>query len=218
MSGPVHGARAEDPSGTAAAVGPRLRAARSARRLSLEEVARTAGVTKGYLSKLERGQVGASVAVLVRLCEALDVAPGTLFEPAAPGEVLRAGDYPPLDFGGTGLREHLLTPRGEARLAVILSDIDADGGGGDEPYALPADVEVALVLEGSLELRFPDSGGPVRLGAGDVLTFDPGERHTFTAGPDGARVLWVITPGMLTTRSASGSPVDLRQRRHPRPG
>lgn len=186
-----------------AAIGQRLRAARNARRLSIDEVATAAGVTKGFLSRLERDRVNASVAVLVRICGVLDLAVGSLFEPAPAGEVLRQADYPPIVFGGSGLQEYLLTPRGEQRLAVILSEIEPGGGGGAEPYALPADVEFCFVLAGTIELTFAAVADPVVLGAGDTLTFDPGERHTFTAGPDGGRILWALSPGMLTPRSPS---------------
>jgi len=183
-------------------VGARLRAARHARRLSMEEVATAAGVTKGFLSRLERDRAGASVAVLVRLCGVLDLAVGSLFEPAPAGQVLRRADYPPISFGGSGLREFLLTPRGEQRLAAILSEVAAGGGGGEEPYGLPADVEFSLVLSGTLELTFAGEQEAVVLAAGDTFTFDPGEPHTFRAGPEGARVLWVLSPGLLVRRDA----------------
>lgn len=192
-------------------IGHRLRAARVAQRLSLEEVARTAGVTKGFVSRLERDQAKASVAVLMRVCDALALPVASLFEPAPAGEVLRAGSYPPISFGGDGLAEHLLTPRGEQRVAAILSEIEPGGGGGSEAYALPADVEFCLVLAGSIQLVFPTRSEEFVLGQGDTLTFDPQELHTFTAGGDGARVLWVVSPGLLTSRGASAAPVDLRR-------
>ncbi|PRY14626.1 helix-turn-helix domain-containing protein [Kineococcus rhizosphaerae] len=205
----THPVPAAGPEGSPA-IGGRLRAARTARRMSIEEVATAAGVTKGFLSRLERDRAGVSVAALVRICGVLDLAVGSLFEPAPAGEVLRAADYPPISFGGHGLREFLLTPRGEQRLATILSEIEPGGGGGAEAYALPADVEFCLVLAGGVELTFPGGPAPVVLEAGDALTFDPGEPHTFTAGPDGARVLWVIAPGLLAARSSDAQVVLVR--------
>ncbi|NYD24957.1 quercetin dioxygenase-like cupin family protein [Kineococcus aurantiacus] len=160
-------------------------------------MATAAAVTKGFLSRLERDQANASVAVLVRICEVLELPVGALFEPAPAGQVLRRVDYPLIGFGGHGLREHLLTPRGEQRMAAILSEIEPGGGGGAEPYALPADVEFCFVLSGSLELLFASAGEPVTLEEGDTFTFDPGALHTFNAGRRGARVLWVISPGLL---------------------
>ena len=145
----------------------------------------------------KRDQASASVAVLVRICEVLDLTVGSLFEPAAAGQVLRRGDYPPIGFGGTGLREYLLTPRGERRLSAILSELEPGGGSGDEAYRLPGDVEFALVLSGEVVLEFQDpTTGTVRLAAGDTYTFDPGEPHTFRTEEVAATVLWVISPGL----------------------
>ncbi|WP_308469994.1 helix-turn-helix domain-containing protein [Kineococcus rubinsiae] len=180
-------------------IGARLRSARLAQRRTMAEVAAASGLTKGFLSRLERDQANASVAALVRLCAALDLPVGSLFEPAPAGEVVLAGEYPPIAFGGHGLREFLLTPRGERRLAAIVSEAGPGGGSGDEPYGLPADVEFVLVLAGAVHLRFPAPDGSeaaVDLAEGDAFTFPPSAPHTFTAGPDGARVLWVISPAL----------------------
>src|SRR6266700_3497386 len=78
--------------------------ARLAARKSMAEVASEAGLTKGFLSKLERDLANVSVASLMRLCDALGISVGTLFEPSK-GEVVRAADRPPINFGGTaGMR------------------------------------------------------------------------------------------------------------------
>ena len=176
-------------------IGAQLRAARLAARKSMAEVAEQAGLTKGFLSKLERDLANVSVASLMRLCEALDISVGSLFS-APKGEVVRAGQYPPINFGGTGIREYLLTPSGEKRVQAILSEIEPGGGSGDELYALPADVEFLLVLAG--ELRIVVAGEELMLAAGDAFTFASGIAHSFgvraAAGP--ARVLWVISPAL----------------------
>src|SRR5215831_10718349 len=123
-------------------IGAQLRAARLAARMSMAEVAEQAGLTKGFVSKLERDLANVSVASLIRLCDALGISVGSLF--AAPtGEVIRHGAYPPINFGGQKMAEYLLTPSGERRMQALLSDIEPGGGSGDDPYALPADVEFA---------------------------------------------------------------------------
>src|SRR6202161_4262108 len=153
-----------------ARVGAQLRAARLASRRSMAEVAEQAGLTKGFLSKLERDLANVSVASLIRLCAALDVSVGSLFQ-ASKGEVVRRGAYPPINFGGTGVREYLLTPSAEKRMQAILSDIEPGGGSGEEPYALPADVEFVFLLTGQLQLTV--SGEQVTLQQGDAFTFPP---------------------------------------------
>ncbi len=183
-------------------VGSRLRAARLAQRLSLEDVASRSGVTKGFLSRLERDRATASVAALVRVCDALGLAVGSLFADGGPGAVVRADAYPPITFGGSGMREFLLTPRGERRLQAILSVVEPGGGSGAEPYTLTPDVELAFVVEGTV--RVDVDGDPVELSAGDALTFDPGRPHCFEAvGESPARVLWVLSPGLGETERRS---------------
>ena len=185
-------------------IGGRLKAARQARRLTLTDVAEASGLTKGFLSKLERDQASASVAALVRVCAALEISPGSLFGPTPAGEVVRAGEYPPIAFGGTGLREYLLSPAGERRLQAILSEISPGGGSGDETYSLPADVEFVLVLEGELEVT--TAGQATVLRSGDALTFPPAVQHGFRSlRADGlTRVLWVFTPAL--SERTSGQP------------
>ncbi|MFC9461440.1 helix-turn-helix domain-containing protein [Streptomyces sp. NPDC056983] len=60
--------------------GPRLREMRQDRGLTLAAVAESAGVTKGFLSLAERGKTQVSVPNLLRICEVLDVQPGSLFD------------------------------------------------------------------------------------------------------------------------------------------
>ena len=72
---------------TQLAIAARLKAARSAKRMTLDELAAASGVTKGYLSKVERGQSNASVAALIRICESLDLHVGSLFDETPVGEV-----------------------------------------------------------------------------------------------------------------------------------
>jgi transcriptional regulator with XRE-family HTH domain len=178
-----------------ARIGPQLRAARLAARMTTAEVAQKNGLTKGFVSKIERDLANVSVASLMRLCEALGISVGTLFR-ADRGEVVRTGAYPPINFGGSRMREYLLTPAGEKRVQAILSDIEPGGGSGAEPYSLPADVEFVFVLAGQLHIGV--GGEQVVLEAGDAFTFPGSAEHTFRVLPGAgrARVLWVFMPAL----------------------
>src|SRR6516164_4638119 len=183
----------EIPDGTR--IGAQLKAARLAARMSIAEVAEQAGLTKGFVSKLERDLANVSVASLIRLCDALGVSIGSLFQ-APKGEVVRHDARPPINFGGQKMAEYLLTPSGEKRVQAILSDIEPGGGSGKEPYSLPADVEFVFILAG--QLRVTVAGEEVTLEEGDALTFTADMAHTFLAPPRGgrARVLWVLSPAL----------------------
>ena len=181
-----------------ARVGAQLRAARLAARKSMAEVAEEAGLTKGFLSKLERDLANVSVASLIRLCDALGVSVGSLFQPSK-GEVVRAGERPTISFGGKGMSEYLLTPAHERRMQAILSDIAPGGGSGDEQYALPADVELVFIMAGRLEITIDEEA--VVLEEGDAFTFTANARHAFRACAESGpiRVLWVVSPALPDT-------------------
>jgi transcriptional regulator with XRE-family HTH domain len=133
-------------------LGDRLRHAREARRLTLEDVAAEASLTKGYISKVERNQATPSVAVLLKICGTLGLSIGDLFDPQAGQDLIRLKDRIPINFGGAGLVEALLTPTHERRLQVIHSTITPGGGSGQELYSLPSDVEFAYVVAGRVRL------------------------------------------------------------------
>ncbi len=69
-------ARPHDPA--EALIGARLRAARQTAGLTLAAVAEEAGLTKGFLSRLERDDVSPSVASLVTVCGILGIGVGQL--------------------------------------------------------------------------------------------------------------------------------------------
>src|SRR5918998_6966924 len=158
-----------------ALVGARLRAARQAAGLTLAAVAAEAGLTKGFLSRLERDEVSPSVASLVTVCGVLGIGVGQLFEPPATS-LVRAAEAPPINFGGRGLREVLLTAGTQRDLQVIRSVVQPGDGGGEELYALACQVEFVHVLRGRLQLRLP--GESVVLHEGDAFTMPGATPHT----------------------------------------
>ena len=163
-----------------ARIGAQLKAARLAARMSMAEVAEQAGLTKGFVSKLERDLANVSVASLIRLCDALGVSVGSLFQ-APKGQVVRRDARPPINFGGRKMTEYLVTPSGEKRVQAILSDIEPGGGSGNEPYSLPADVEFVFILAGQLHVTV--AGEQITLEQGDAFTFPANLEHTFKAPP-----------------------------------
>ena len=175
-----------------ARVGARLRAARQAAGLTLTAVAAQAGLTKGFLSRLERDEVSPSVASLVTVCGVLGIGVGQLFEPPATS-LVRAAEAPPIDFGGQGVREVLLTAGVQRELQVIRSVIEPGGGGGDELYALACEVGFVHVLRGRLRLLLP--GEVVDLDEGDAFTMPGATPHTWlNASTSTCEVLWALTP------------------------
>ena len=132
-------------------IGAKLRAARKLRSLTLDQVASAAGLTKGFVSRLERDDVSPSVASLVAVCDVLGLRVGELFDPPVTS-VLRKGEGRLINFGGEGAVERLVTPGTQSALEVIHSVIEPGGNGGAELYALTSDVECAYVLSGTVEV------------------------------------------------------------------
>jgi transcriptional regulator with XRE-family HTH domain len=176
-------------------IGARLRDARKREGMSLTELASRTGLTKGFLSQVERDLTSPSVGSLIRLCDALGIPAGDLLD-GTQGPLVRAADRAPVRFGGEGVSEFRLTPAGERRLLVLQSEVAPGGGSGDEPYGLPTDAEFVHVLDGSLDIEVAGTG--YRLVAGDSLTLDASAAHRWS-NPSRvypARVLWVLSPAL----------------------
>jgi transcriptional regulator with XRE-family HTH domain len=174
-------------------IGARLRATRRERGLTLGQVAAAAGLTEGFVSKLERDQVSPSVASLVAVCEAIGLRVGELFEPPT-SAIVRAGEGALINFGGNNAREYLLTPGSQSNLEVLHSIVEPLGSAGDELYALDTETEFLFVLVGEFEVTLgPESP---RLRAGDAMTFRGREPHTWRnpSASEPAEVLWVLSP------------------------
>ncbi len=181
-----------EPSSERAAIGKRLRAARLAQRITLEEVSGATGLSKGFISRVERDLTSLSVASLVSYCEVLSLPIGSLFE-SSDAHLVRAGTGPHINLGGTGADERLLTPRDEGRLQLVRSIYEPGGDGGAELYTVNAEIETVHILSGSITVRFADR--QVELEAGDALTFSAKEPHSWHAhDTTGAEVLWVLAP------------------------
>lgn len=92
------------------AIGGSLRRARTSRRRTLRDVSRTARVSLGYLSEVERGRKEPSSELLASICDALDLAlPELLADAAAELADAMARDAAlpfrrPIGLGHTDLR------------------------------------------------------------------------------------------------------------------
>ena len=181
-----------EPSNVPVAIGSRIRAARQSQRLTIEQVADATGLTKGFLSRVERDLTSPSVASLVTLCQVLSVSIGELF--AAPETHLtRREDAPRISLGGQGIVERLLTARSERRLQILQASIEPRGRGESELYAVDCDVDVLHVVKGRIKLILTNE--EYELEEGDTLSFPGREPHTWVNPTDEpVEVLWILVP------------------------
>jgi transcriptional regulator with XRE-family HTH domain len=181
-------------------VGPRLREARKERRMTLADVATSAGLTPSFLSLAERGKTRVSVPALLRLCAALEIPIGSLFDFPA-DTLVPSGGGGRLEMGGAGITEYILTPADETGF-VVMQTILQPGGGSGGAYTLDAQTVFVFVVKGELSLAV--GGRSASLVAGDSMTFSARTPHEWT-NPSAreTEVLWTIAPALALNRVAT---------------
>lgn len=181
------------PTADGARLGARLRAARKAHGYTLDQLAKAAGLTKGFLSRVERDETSLSVASLITICEVISINPGSLFS-APDVELVRRDSAPAINLGGTGVAEKLMTPRGQPRVQVVHTTAEPGATGGPDLYTINCEIEVVYVIKGTVDLVFADRRE--RLTVGDALTLRGGEPHTWEnpSTSRGAEIVWVLSP------------------------
>lgn len=181
-------ARSETPK-----VGARVRSLRRERGLTIEQLAAATGLTKGFISQLERDRTAPSLASIARICEALGVRLSHIFEGEPAPALVRRHERPRVDRPLLS-QSHLLSSRDEERFQAIESEIAPGAGAGDELDSLPGEMEFVYVLAGSLELQVGDETHVLE--EGDALTYPLSKPHTWRNGSktEPARVLWVSVP------------------------
>ncbi|MCS4275621.1 MULTISPECIES: helix-turn-helix domain-containing protein [Mycetocola] len=190
------------PDPTRTAIGHRLRAARQAQLLTIEQLAETTGLSKGFISRVERNQTSPSVSTLVALCDVLNVAVGDLFK-RSEQLVVRGADAPRITLGGEGMLELLVSPRTEKRVQVVRTIVDPGGHSGEAPYSVSAELDLVYLVRGRIEMSFADAVW--ELGAGDSLTLDGREPHSWKVlGDESAELLWVMVPATWNGNPTSG--------------
>ncbi len=174
-------------------VGARVRSLRRERGLTIEQLAAATGLTKGFISQLERDTTTPSLSSLARICDALGVRLSHIFEHDPEPALVRKGERP-VAGGRFPTHNYLLSSREEPRFQAIESEIAPGAGAGDELNSLPGEVEFVYVLEGSLELRVSDESHVLE--AGDAITYRLSKPHTWrnASATQPLRVLWVSVP------------------------
>ncbi|MFN3935939.1 MAG: helix-turn-helix domain-containing protein [Gemmobacter sp.] len=172
-----------------------LRAARKARGLSLDAVARLSGVSRSMVSQIERGESSPTVATLWNLTQALQVDFAGLLETREPPgiEVTHADDAPTIAGRGTGVLIRILSPpESVGRHEVYDLRFESGGRLESEPHA-PGCREFLTVVDG----RVAVASGPdeALLGPGDIARYAADRSHAIIARGGPARVLLIVEGG-----------------------
>ena len=199
-------------------VGEKIRLERQKRRMTLENVSRGTGLSKSYLSQLERGLSQASVTSLKKIARHLGIGVVTFFEESAienqngwgyaqhseahpvtrpfyskDVSVIRAGRRKGIKLPGSEVIYEILTPDLNRQLEVLYMRISKGDTSGDEPIIDPPGEKFGLVIRGLIEVS--TGSGTFQLEAGDSICFPSDGPHSWR-GIKGnpIEVIWVFTP------------------------
>lgn len=162
--------------------------------MTLEEVASRAGLTRGWLSKVENFRVTPSLQSLMSISEALDVPMSQLFEgidsrPAL--TVTRAGEGMVMrrdEEVSKLLYESLASARGARKMDPFILTVPPDD---DRPPLSHGGEEFLIVLDGEVDLEYGSESH--RLSPGDSAYFDADTPHRVACrSSKPARVLCVF--------------------------
>ncbi|MEO7296221.1 MAG: cupin domain-containing protein [Candidatus Limnocylindria bacterium] len=171
-----------------------LRRLRQDRGLSLRQASERTGLSVSFLSSLERGVTGASIATLLRLTAAYGTTVNELFglAPTSIERLVRAGKRPVLRLGDASVRIEQLA-RGASQLEPQLFVL-APGATSDGAYA-HAGEEFLYLLSGAVTVWVGDDETYTLTNAGDALTFPSTMPHRWRNDASGeTRLLWINTP------------------------
>ncbi|HVO58064.1 MAG TPA: cupin domain-containing protein [Dongiaceae bacterium] len=185
--GLVSSAQAEN----TASPGTRFRRLRQRRGLSLAQVAKTTGVSVGFLSALERGQMRASIGTLRRIARYYGTNILSFFEPAKDNSrLVRPAERKVLETT-KGVRMELLA-WGNAAMEPHLFRIKPGSGSG-ESYTHEGE-EFLHILRGEFEIWL-NSDEHYLLKPGDSLYFESSTPHRWrNPGKTESWLLWINTP------------------------
>lgn len=174
-----------EPAETRSRMGERLRALRTDRGLTLQQVADLSGISIGTLSKVERGLTSLGYDRFERLAQGMDVDMAALFTEGAaiaPGAVAVAkrGDVTPHSTENYDLGFLFSEVWGKTMTPVIAVH-RADRPMNLDSWMRHPGQEFVYVLDGVLQLLF-ESRPPLRLEKGDSAYFDSSTGHLYTCG------------------------------------
>ena len=175
----------------------RLKRLRELKSLTLETLASRTGLTKSYLSKVERGLAVPSIATAMKLAEAFEVAVGDLIGAGSQSKdfvVVRSGDRKP--FNGrkgqvAGYRYEAISP-GVTHALFEAFVMQPPLGGAARASFEHGGEEMIFVLTGKIEMSLPHQ--KLTLEPGDCIMFSGRLPHSsLSIGRQQAEALVIVT-------------------------
>jgi transcriptional regulator with XRE-family HTH domain len=172
-------------------LGRRIRVLRAERGLTLTGLAARVGITRSFLSSVERGVAYPSLMVLRSIAAALEVPVFLLFTaPEANGMVVRRDARKVIRPPGAPVSYELVSPDLRRKIEMIIVRLKP---GLDSAAMAHEGEECALVLRGRVVITVGDVD--YELNEGDSIYYDSGLPHKArAAGDQPAEIVSAITP------------------------
>jgi len=173
-------------------IGPNLKRLRNDRGLSLDGLARLAGVSRAMLSQIERGSSAPTINVVWKLARAFDV-PFSILIAGADTQLVRplpASETQTLVSATGGLASRALFPMDAAQKAEFY-EIRLKAGSVEDASPHPdGTVENLVVSSGGIEI---DVGGKrYKLETGDAILFPGDQAHVYRNPNDQEAVIFLV--------------------------
>jgi transcriptional regulator with XRE-family HTH domain len=178
-----------------AVLGRRVRESRTSRGLTAGQLAELTGVTRSFVSQIERGEASPSVTTMYRIAHALELSLGDLFDIERPsvGAVLEPRDWNVYDYGHDDGVDAILAVDPERRHELIWTRFPP--GLDSEPLSHAAEVQIVFVLSGEIDLLI--DGGRHHLYERCTITFDGRTPHAWSNPSDeAAEILAFLSPAI----------------------
>jgi len=173
-------------------IGERIRMMRQAKSLTQEELASRAGLTKGFISQVERNVTSLSVESLLGILDALDQKASTFFDEAFHEKIVfGAEDWVELEKDDVSSFQ-ILVPAAQNRLMdpALLSLNPGEKTEDEDPHE---GEEFGVVVSGSIEVTLGVKTYKVR--KGECFYFKASKKHYLANRRKmRASVLWVSSP------------------------
>jgi transcriptional regulator with XRE-family HTH domain len=189
----------------ASELGEMIRRRRIARKMSLAQVAKQAGVSTSFVSQVERGVANPTLSTLKSLTEALGSSVGALLEDGDWSDVdgskrtedsgiavLRAGQRRRIVYPGSAIANELLSPSLQRKMEIIWVEAAPGAGSGGHPHKHEGE-ECGIVISGEMSFKVGDT--ECLLGPRDAIYFSSDIPHQWeNAGTEDVVAIWIITP------------------------
>lgn len=185
----------ENPGFAVESVGSRLRDIRNQRKITVNDLAKMAGVSAGMISQIERNISSPSIRILERIRQALNVPLMELIETSDPETdisrsfIRRAHERPIMISKDGSVRKELLSPHSDHDIQFMY--ITLFPGVVQDDVFRGVGEKAGVVLSGSILLKIADS--KITLQEGDSFQFSSELPHAVQNDSDQpAKLMWIM--------------------------